>query len=121
MDLGAHGYLLKESAVIEIHDCIEAILKDDYFISPDLSSYLMNRFKRKEVLESERNGLTALTETERKILKLTAHSLTSKQIAEELFISPRTVDKHRENICNKLEIHGCLNLLKFSIENKHSL
>jgi DNA-binding NarL/FixJ family response regulator len=113
--------VLKESAVIEILDCLEAIGRNDYFITPALSSFLMKRFKKKEELESERSGLAALTETERKILKLIARSQTSKQIAEQLFLSPRTVDKHRENICAKLNIHGSMNLLKFAIENKHSL
>lgn len=121
MDLGVSGYLLKESAAIEILDCLEAVCKNDYFISPVLSSYLIKRAKKKENLESEHKGLSALTDMEKKILKLIAHSKTSKQIAEQLFISPRTVDKHRENICTKLDIHGSMNLVKFAIENQHSL
>ncbi len=121
MDLGVSGYVLKECAVAEIHDCIKAVLNNNYFISPVISSFFMNRSKRKEVLETENKGITALTETERKILKLTAQSLTSKEIAEDLCISPRTVDKHREHICTKLNIHGSLHLVKFAIENKNSL
>ena len=121
MDLGAGGYLLKESAVIEIHDCIEAVRKGDYFISPALSSFLVQRLKKKDDLENKHEGLKSLTEVEKKILKYISQSMTSNEIADKLFISKRTVDKHRENICAKLNIHGSLNLTKFAIENKHSL
>jgi DNA-binding NarL/FixJ family response regulator len=121
MNLGAWGYLLKESAVLEIHDCLNVIVKNEYFISPALTSFLVKRLKNKKELESKHEGLEALTNVERKILGLIAQSLTSSQIAEKLFISPRTVDKHREKICSKINIHGSLNLVKFAIENKHSL
>jgi len=121
MDLGVSGYLLKESAVLEIHNCLEAIDKNELFISPVLSSFLIQRLKKREELETEHKGLASLTEMEKKVLSLIAQSLTSKQIAEKLFVSSRTVDKHRENICTKLDIHGGLNLIKFAIENKHSL
>lgn len=120
MDLGVLGYILKESAVIEILDCLKAILKNNYFISPLLYSFFLKRIRKKEDFESEFQGITVLTDTERKILRLTAQALTSKQISQELFISPRTVDKHREHICTKLNVHGRLNLVKFAIENKHS-
>lgn len=121
MDLGVRGYILKESAVLEIHNCLEAICRGEYFISPALSSFLVQRLKKKEALKSEHKGLESLTEVEKKILTYIAQSMTSNQIAEKLFISRRTVDKHRENICDKLDIHGSLNLVKFAIENKHSL
>jgi DNA-binding NarL/FixJ family response regulator len=121
MDLGVSGYILKESAVVEIHDCLEAINRGDYFISPALSSFLVQRLKKKAELEASHEGMEALTDVEKRILRLIAQSRTSHQIADELFISKRTVDKHRENICTKLNIHGSLNLTKFAIENKHSL
>jgi DNA-binding NarL/FixJ family response regulator len=121
MDLGVRGYLLKESAVMEIQTCLEAIVRDEYFISPALSSFLVQRLKKKDDFERENKGLGSLTDAEKKVLAFIAQSLTSSQIAEILFISRRTVDKHRENICAKLDIHGSLNLTKFAIENKHSL
>jgi DNA-binding NarL/FixJ family response regulator len=121
MDMGVSGYLLKESAVIEIHACLEAIYRNEYFISPSLSSFLVQRLKRKEDLETKHEGLASLTDVEKKILEFISQSLTSNQIADKLFISRRTVDKHRQNICGKLNIHGGLNLIKFAIENKHSL
>ena len=58
---------------------------------------------------------------ERRILKLIAEKKTSKEIASALFISPRTVDNHRNNICVKLDLHGSNALLKFALEHKSEL
>jgi NarL family two-component system response regulator LiaR len=62
-----------------------------------------------------------LTQTEIRILKLISHQKTTKEIAEELFVSRRTVDNHRYHICQKLEIKGINSLLKFAIEPKEEL
>jgi DNA-binding CsgD family transcriptional regulator len=62
-----------------------------------------------------------LTPTERRILSLLADYKTSKQIGEELFISRRTVDHHRANICLKLDIHGSHALMRFALEHKDLL
>ncbi|MDP2877531.1 MAG: helix-turn-helix transcriptional regulator, partial [Holophaga sp.] len=71
---------------------------------------------------SDRNILlNNLSPAERKILKLIAESKTSKDIAEALFISQRTVENHRAHISTKLDIHGSYSLLKFALENKSRL
>jgi len=121
MDFGVSGYLLKDSAIAEIIDCLEAVNGNNYYISPVLSSYFVNRIKIKKLITDENEELENLTATEIKVLKLISLSKSSKQIGEELFISSRTVDKHRENICKKLNIHGSLNLMKFAIDNRHAL
>jgi DNA-binding CsgD family transcriptional regulator len=59
--------------------------------------------------------------SERNVLKLIAKNMSSKEIAEELSISPKTVDNHRTNICTKLDIHGSHSLLRFLLENKSLL
>lgn len=66
-------------------------------------------------------GLAKLTPSERRILGLIARSKTTKEIAAELFISPKTVENHRLNIAEKLEVHGNNALLKFALENKDKL
>lgn len=121
MDLGVKGYILKDSAVTDIVAGIKAVAAGQHYISPSLSSYLMNRANRASLLRTEQTGLNLLTEAERRILKLIAEQKTSKQIAAELFISPRTVDNHRANICEKLQIHGSNALLKFALEHKSEL
>jgi DNA-binding CsgD family transcriptional regulator len=73
------------------------------------------------VLERSKPGLKDLTPAERRILPLIADNKTSREIADELFISVRTVENHRANICQKLELHGAHALLKFALENKSEL
>ena len=67
--------------------------------------------------EEKHSGINSLTLMERQILKMIAEHKSSIEIADALFISPRTVDKHRENIGHKLNIHGSNALLKFAIDN----
>ncbi len=121
MDAGVHGYMLKESAVDSILDGITMVAAGEYYISPTLTSYLVNRHRRREALREQHPDLDLLTPTERKILKLVSQDRTSKQIAEQLFISEKTVQNHRMNICNKLHLHGSNGLLKFAIENRSNL
>ena len=121
LDLGVKGYLLKDSAVTDIVAGIRAVANGQHFISPAISSYLINRHTRAGRLEDEKPGLKDLTPTERRILKLIADNKTSKEIAAELFISARTVDNHRTNIATKLELHGSHALLKFAFDHKSEL
>jgi len=121
VDLGVKGYILKDSAVTDIVAGIKAVAAGEHFITPSLSSFLVNRANRASALREQKSGFDLLTESERRILKLIAEQKTSKQIAAELFISPRTVDNHRANICEKLQIHGSNALLKFALEHKSEL
>jgi DNA-binding NarL/FixJ family response regulator len=121
MDAGAKGYVLKESAATDIIHSIRTAHGGRHFISPQLSSYLVNRNARAASLARQKPGLDALTATERRILKLIAENKTSREIAAELFISVRTVENHRANICAKLELRGAHTLLKFALEHKSAL
>ena len=121
MDIGAKGYVLKENAVSDIIDCLRSVASGQYFISPAISHLLVRRTERARGLAGQTSGLSSLTPTERRILNLVARGKTSKEIATELFISPKTVENHRLNIATKLDIHGNNALLKFALENKGSL
>jgi DNA-binding NarL/FixJ family response regulator len=118
MDLGVKGYVLKESAVSDIVDAIKTVAADRYYLSPSISEYLVSRGDRTRLLLKKKPQVENLTVTERKVLRLISENKTSKEIGEELKISFRTVENHRMNICNKLEIHGSHSLLKFAIEFK---
>src|SRR5260221_31960 len=118
MDLGVRGYVLKEGAVREIIESVRLVGAGKHYISPALSAYLVDRRSRAAELQKAVPGLDRLTPTERKILKLIAGGRTSKEIAAELNLSARTVDNHRLNISNKLDIHGTHQLLKFAVQNK---
>jgi DNA-binding NarL/FixJ family response regulator len=121
LDLGVKGFVLKDSAMPEIIDCIKAITAGRNYISPQLSTHLMSRGARSATLASTTPGLRDLTPSERNILRLIAAEKTSRQIADELHISIRTVDRHRANICDKLNLHGSNALIRFAIAHRSEL
>ena len=121
LELGALGYVLKDSATTDITGAIRAAASGQPFISPAISAYLFNRATRTTGLTQQMPGLNDLTPTERRVLKLITDNKTSKEIAAELFISYRTVENHRANICQKLDLKGSHSLLKFAFDNKSEL
>jgi DNA-binding NarL/FixJ family response regulator len=121
LDMGVKGYLLKDSAVNEIIASIKAVGAGRDYVSPALSSYLVNRSRRAAQLADEKPALGKLTPTERRILSRLGEYKTSKEIATELFISVRTVERHRANICEKLDLHGSHALIKFAAEHRSEL
>ena len=118
MNIGVKGYVLKENAVSDIVNSIKSVASGRYFLSPNISEFLVNKSDRIRSLLRKKPQLENLTVTERKVLKLISEIKTSKEIGDMLHISYKTVENHRSNICNKLEIHGSHSLLKFAIENK---
>ena len=122
LDLDVRGYVLKDSAVIDVVSAIKAVSRGEHYTSPALTSYLIRkRSGGSSAASSEQGlGLHSLSPTERRVLELIAEYKTSKDIAEELSTSPRTVETHRTNICQKLGLHGRHALMKFALENKSS-
>lgn len=121
LDLGVKGFVLKDSALPEIIDCIKAVTAGRNYISPQLSTYLISRGTRSAAPAHTVPGLQYLTPSERNILRLIADEKSTRQIADALHISPRTVDRHRANICDKLDLHGAHALLRFAISHKSEL
>src|SRR5215510_5716076 len=122
LDLGVRGYVLKDSAVIDVVSAIKAVSRGEHYTSPALTSYLIkSRSSASSAASSEQGlGLHSLSPTERRVLELIAEYKTSKDIADELSTSPRTVETHRTNTCQKLGLHGRHALMKFALENKSS-
>ena len=121
MDAGAHGYMLKDDALELVLLGLKAVAAGSFFLSPSISGWLIRRQQRASALKQEKTGLAALTPTERRILQFVAENKTNKEIAGELFISHRTVETHRSNICQKLELQGVHKLLQFAIEHRSEL
>ena len=121
LEAGVLGYVLKENAANDLLGCLRAVVAGQPFISPSLSSFLLGRNTRTRAFLEQKPELEALTDAERRILKLIADDLTSKEIAEQLGISFHTVENHRANICQKLNLRGSHSLLKFAFENKSRL
>jgi DNA-binding NarL/FixJ family response regulator len=121
LDLGVKGYVVKDCAVSDIVAAIRAVASGQHYISPTLSAHLVKRRARADALAREKPTLAQLTPTERRVLRLIAEYKTSKEIAAELFIHYRTVENHRTNICQKLDIHGSHALLKFALQHRSEL
>jgi len=117
MELGVKGYLLKENAVNQLTECLDAVNGGSHYICPEVSGHLVNRQFEKDKL----TPLDKLTKTEQQILRLIAENKTSKKIADELFVSLRTIQNHRNNITHKLGLTGHNKLLQFALENKKHL
>lgn len=120
-DLGVQGYLLKDSAVTDIIKSIKAVAAGEHFISSSLSTFLVNRSRRSVSLLERKPTIEDLTPTERRVLRLIAENKTSKEIADLLCISLRTVENHRAHICQKLDLRGAHALLKFALTHKQEL
>ncbi len=120
LDLGVNGFVLKDNAVTDIVNAISTAAEGGHYLSPAVSGFLVNRRNRTTALTLRKPGLEDLTKAECRILRLVAENKTSRAIAAELGISPRTVEAHRANICTKLNLHGSHSLLQFALENRSS-
>lgn len=116
--LGAKGYLLKETAVKELINAIKTVQSGQTFIS----QRLQNLINAEPIDEDEKKLLIAsvnsLTENERNIMQLLSQWKTNYEIAEIMFNSVRTIENRRATICDKLNLRGKHNLIKFAIENR---
>jgi DNA-binding NarL/FixJ family response regulator len=120
LDLGVAGYVLKDSAVSEIVSAIHAVSSGNRFVTPLLTDYLLNR-RQAQTQSEAKTGLATLTDAESRVIRLIAQYKSSQEIADELFISIRTVDRHRANIANKLDLKGAHALLHFALEHTAEL
>lgn len=121
MELGTGGYVLKDCAVNDIVECIYKVYQGNYYISPTISNFVVTRRERMKKFENDNPTIDNLTKSELNILRMIADGKTSKDIADELFISFKTVENHRSNISNKLGLKGAHSLLKFALNNKSTL
>jgi two-component system, NarL family, response regulator DegU len=114
MALGIHGYVFKDDAVNDLVSAVRTVFGGGNYISVDNT--------KKSFFLNEGNELIGdLTKMEKLILREIAQQKTTRQIADENFISTKTVENHRANICKKLNLHGNNSLLKFAIKVSESL
>ncbi len=114
LDVGIMAYVLKDNAALDITQAILQVIEGRVYISPEMSAYLVH--KQKASKSGPLNKLDILTPTERNILNMIADFKSSREIADELFISEKTVSNHRMNIATKLELSGKNSLLRFAVE-----
>ncbi|MBS1789339.1 MAG: response regulator transcription factor [Acidobacteria bacterium] len=115
MKLGVNGYVLKASATAEIVASVKAVVEGRHYISPLLSSYLVQHHENEDAFVKRYPGLKELTPKERWVLKLVAENKSSHEIAGALNITSQTVNNHRTHVCDKLGLKGPNALLKFAL------
>ena len=121
LELGIKGYVLKESAVTDIVAAIKAVAAGQPYLSPALSAHVLGRQRHQEDPVGLHPGLATLTPTERRVLGLIAADRSTKEIAAQLSVSPRTVETHRQNIGAKLHVRGSLALVRFALQHRADL
>jgi DNA-binding NarL/FixJ family response regulator len=112
---GVHGYLLKDSAADELGAAIRAVCRGESFFSPPIARRL-GAVVRGELTGERPGTLAQLTGRERQVLIGVAGGRTNKEIAQELGISHRTVESHRESLMRKLDVYTVAGLTKIALE-----
>ncbi len=120
LQAGAGAYVLKENASEEVLQAIRSVAAGGFFVSNSLREFVGRRTDEPSA-PHQPGRLAALTPTERRVLRLIGANRTTKEIAHELCISPRTVDTHRAHIGERLNLRGAQALLRFALENRAEL
>jgi len=116
LDAGADGYVLKDAKRAEVIAAIEAVLAGKPYLSPGISDKVIKGFLKGARLTESIPPDTPLTQREIEVLKLVAEGCTNKIIAERLFISIKTVERHRANLMAKLDLHTPQALTAYALE-----
>jgi two-component system response regulator NreC len=115
LSAGASGYVPKRAAPDDLVSAIRAVSQGNVFLYPTLAKALVKDFLQRAEL-GVATPAEELTSREREVLTCIAEGLTNREIAETLVISAKTVDRHRENIMRKLNLHNRVELVKYAIE-----
>lgn len=121
VELGASGFVLKDNTVTELVDAVAAAVRGETWFSPSLSEFWARRSKVRADLVRQNPGVEDLTPTERKVVRAIAENRTTREIADEMRVSPLTIETHRRNICRKLGLVGSHPLLDFALRNRERL
>ncbi len=113
---GATGYVVKESASDRLLQGLESVSKGNYFLDSSVSHQVVEKIMNIPVKEAKITDTDygALTPREQEIMRVLAEGLSTKEIAEKLFISPKTVENHRANIMKKLGLHSTMELVRYA-------
>lgn len=115
LDAGASGYVPKRAAPEELITAINAAAIGEVYLYPSLAKLLVRDFFNSERTADEKVNLDGLTEREREVLTHLAEGASNNEIAAALVISPKTVERHRENIMRKLNLHSRSELVRYAI------
>ena len=115
VEAGAHGYLLKDSADVDLVRAVEAVATGKSFFSPAVAGMMLDDYRRRLAGKAVVDRYTSLTEREREILQLVAEGRSNRDVAELLCLSPATVETHRAHILQKLDVHNTAQLVLYAV------
>ena len=113
---GATGYVVKESASERLLQGLKSVAKGDYYLDSSVSHAVVENLMKSPLKAAKITDAdySTLTPREQEVMRLLAEGLSSKKVAEKLFISPKTVENHRANIMNKLGLHSTIELVRYA-------
>jgi DNA-binding NarL/FixJ family response regulator len=113
---GATGYVVKESASERLLQGLKSVAKGDYYLDSSVSHAVVENLMKSPLKAAKITDAdyATLTPREQEVMRLLAEGLSSKAVAEKLFISPKTVENHRANIMSKLGLHSTIELIRYA-------
>lgn len=116
-DAGADGYCIKDSSRQELMIAVDSVLQGKTYISPGISDQVMEGFLSNRKRLKKKTSWDTVTQREREVLKLVAEGYANKEIGDLLHISVKTVEKHRANLIEKLDLHNVAQLTVYAIQH----
>ncbi len=113
---GALGYVLKASSSTDIVDAIRAANNNEYYLSSKIRANVIDSYLKTKKNKPTARGYDLLSEREQQVFRLVVQGSSTKEIADLLCVSPKTIEKHRSSISSKLCVHGRLEMLKYAIK-----
>lgn len=114
---GADGYILKDAGPAELREAVQAVIDGEEYFSPQVTRQLSVAVREEMAREQKRARFDHLTRREVEVLERVAAGKTSREIAEEFGISPRTIETHRESLMRKLKARNAAELTRFAVES----
>lgn len=121
LDSGAFGLIHKSAHHLELLDAAEKVANGERFLGKQFSKMMTEEYKRLARKKKHPDPIKSITKREREVLGLLTEGFTSSEIANKLYISPRTVEKHRTNLLKKLDLKNTAALVRFAMENEQAL
>ncbi len=118
IEAGARGFVTKMSAFCELASAIQATHRGESFLSPSAATAVVEQCQQKFAAQGEKDPYQQLTDREREVLKLSAEGHTTREVANTLVVSPKTVEWYKTSLMNKLSIHNRTELIKFAIRRQ---
>ncbi len=116
LGLGVSGYLLKNAASKDIVKAITSAIKGETYLSPSISSRVIEDYVGMNKKSSEEELYNTLTNREREVFQMIVEGSSTKKIAETLYVSPSTIKSHRSNIMEKLKMDNLSQLIQYAIQ-----